>query len=58
VEKIGDVRHAVLESTGTITVIPRDPHPHDVRTGTILDRLDTLTQEIQALRRAVQSAAS
>jgi uncharacterized membrane protein YcaP (DUF421 family) len=55
VEKIGDVQHAVLESTGTITVIPRDPHPHDVRTVAILDRLDRLTTELHALRTAVEA---
>ena len=54
-----EVEHAVLETGGSITFIGKDPSPVQARYDELLQRLDEISRQIQALEeRGPQSAQS
>ena len=56
-EALDEVATAVLETSGTITVIPRRPRPKEVREAAVAARLESLAAEVRALRAALAPSA-
>jgi uncharacterized membrane protein YcaP (DUF421 family) len=53
---VDEVATAVLETSGTITVVPREPSPQAMREAAMMARLDELVAEVRALRLALAPA--
>ncbi len=58
IDRLDQIAEAILETSGTITIVPRAPSDEAIRTEAVLARLDALSAELSQLRQAITQAAA
>ncbi len=58
IDRLDQIAEAILETSGTITIVPRSPSDEAIRTEAVLARLDALSAELSQLRQAIAQAAA